>query len=146
MLMEEKHFEWRRGALWIWGVPKCDFRWWGPFLYHRKIESNFSTSTNMSIWAVFTKKYSTNKNWDLSLFWHFLTALAGFCMISSYVRMCTFESKGITQIDDGGDKFIKLLRMKLRNEWLKERRIKTQFKFTMKSYCLLEWWLILSYK
>ena len=53
-------------------------------------------------------------------------------MISSYVRMCTFESKGITQIDDGGDKFIKLLRMKLRNEWLKERRIKTQFKFMMK--------------
>jgi len=45
-------------------------------------------------------------------------------MISSYVRMCTFESKGITQIDDGGDKFIKLLRMKLRNEWLKERRMK----------------------
>ena len=39
-------------------------------------------------------------------------------MISSYVRMCTFESKGITQIDDGGDKFIKLLRMKLRNEWI----------------------------
>ena len=59
-------------------------------------------------------------------------------MISSYVRMCTFESKGITQIDDGGDKFIKLLRMKLRNEWLKERRIKTQFKFMMKNYCLLE--------
>ena len=48
-------------------------------------------------------------------------------MISSYVHMCTFESKGITQIDDGGgDEFIKLLCMKLtKNMDIGERRIKT---------------------
>ena len=104
-LMEEKYFD-------DWMEKRCSMDWqsfkvwfqrgWGPFL-HKEYIIKFSRH-NEQLWdswkaAVFTKN-TLYKNWDLSLFWHGLTALAGFCMNSSYMSAYVYlESKGITQIE-----------------------------------------------
>ena len=95
--------EWRRGALWIDRVSKCDFREDEVRFFTKNIELNFLDIMNnyeYSWKAAVLTKNTLYKNWDLSLFWHGLTALAGFCMNSSYMSAYVYlESKGITQIE-----------------------------------------------
>ena len=89
--------------------------------------------------AVLTKN-TLYKNWDLSLFWHGLTALAGFCMNSSYMSAYVYlESKGITQIEGEMKKSSNFHAWSRQTNGLRKIH-QTQFKFYDLNYVLNTSW------